>query len=170
MKILAVFSSLFLASSLSFADAPINVDPEIVGALIVINQNEIAAAELALSKSTDKKVTDLAQMLKEEHSKNLEATMQLSKKQDIAPLNDQKVDELKTLGQQEASDLNKLSTSDFDKSYINDMVKDHESALAIIDGYLKEVTNPDLKKLLVDTQAHVQHHLDAAKQIQAQMS
>ncbi len=169
MKILTVFCSLLLASSLSFANNQNNVDPEIVAALVVLNQNEIAAANLAIDKTTNKTIKHYAKFLKKEHSKNLKKTIHLSKKQDITPVDNKTANELKTQGQQETSDLTKLSNNDFNKAYINDMVNDHESALSLIDGFLKEVKNPKLKKHLEETRMHVQHHLDDAKKIQEQM-
>ncbi|RUR10990.1 DUF4142 domain-containing protein [Legionella sp. km772] len=173
MKACSLMLSLLLVAPLSFAnntDTKTNPDQEIVAGLVVLNNNEITVADLALGKANDKHVKEYAKLMKKEHDKNLKETLKISKKQDITPVDDQNVTDLKTQGQQEASDLNKLSSTDFDKAYINDMVKDHEAALTLLNGYLKEVTNPKLKKHLEDTTKHVQHHLDAAKKIQSQLS
>ena len=95
--------------------------------------------------------------------------MDIAKKQNITPVDDQKATDLKTHGQQEASDLNKLTTTDFDKAYMNDMVMDHQAALTMLDECIKEVSNPQLKAQLKATRTHVQRHLDAAKKVQSKL-
>ena len=130
----------------------------------------VTARSIAINKAVDKHVKKYAKLMKKEHDKNLKETMKISKKQDITPVDDQKVQDLKAQGQQETAALNPLTKTDFDKAYINDMVKDHEAALALLDGYLKEVANHKLKKHLEATRTHVQHHLDEAKKIQKELS
>ena len=172
MKALAFAFSLLLIAPLSFANADetkANQDPEIVAALVVLNNNEISAADLALSKSANKDVKKYAKFMKKAHSKNLTETMDIAKKQNITPVDDQKATDLKTHGQQEASDLNKLTTTDFDKAYMNDMVMDHQAALTMLDECIKEVSNPQLKAQLKATRTHVQRHLDAAKKVQSKL-
>jgi len=178
MKKLGLLVSLLFATSLVFADssttqtqAPNNsVDQEIVATVVAVNNNEIGAADIALKKASDKKVKKYAKKMKKEHSKNLEKVMALSKKLQITPQDTDKVNSLKQAGQQEAKDLNALTDKDFDKAYMDDMVKDHEAALSTLDGFLQQVSNPKLKKFLEDTRTHVAHHLEKAKEIQSKLN
>lgn len=57
-----------------------NKDGKIIGTLIVINKNEIAAAKEALKKSTNPEVIHHAKMLKKQHTQNLNDTIKLSKR------------------------------------------------------------------------------------------
>ena len=54
MKVMAFFFSLLLLTPISFAnneDAKTNADPEIVAALVVLNNNEITVADLYCARS-----------------------------------------------------------------------------------------------------------------------
>jgi putative membrane protein len=177
MKKLGLLFSLLFTTLMCFADASTDnaqatnnaADQEIVATLITVNNNEINAADLATDKATNKKVKKYAKLMKKEHSKNLKEVMALSKKANITPQDTDAVNSLKQAGQQEAKDLDALTGKDFDKAYMDDMVKDHEAALSTLDNSLKQVSNPKLKKLLIDTKAHVAHHLEKAKEIQSKL-
>lgn len=96
--------------------------------------------------------------------------MALSQKQHITPQDTDKVTALKQAGQQEVTDLNTLTGKEFDKAYMDAMVKDHQAALSTLDGFLTQVSNTKLKKFLEATKTHVAHHLDKAKLIQSKLA
>ncbi|MDI1353142.1 MAG: DUF4142 domain-containing protein [bacterium] len=146
-------------------------DQEIVAFLMVLNNNELAAAHLATKNSANKKVKGFAELMIKDHTKNLDETNSLSTKDQLAPLESEQVIALKNKGTQEIAVLTPLTKVNFDKMYINDMVKGHADALIVIDNVLlKKVSNKELKKHLLATRQHVIHHLNAAKKIQKQMS
>ncbi|KTD22909.1 Predicted outer membrane protein [Legionella lansingensis] len=142
-------------------------DGEVIGFLIVLNQNEMAAAKDALNKKVNPKVKSYARMLYNDHSKNLKDTMKISKKIGQSPAQTNKVASLKRKGEKAQASLSSLQDTDFEVAYIDAMVRGHEEALIIIDeNLINNVNNPDLKKHLKTTRSHVQQHLNAAKQIQ----
>lgn len=165
MKKLGLLFSLLFATSLSFADDAAtqastsnSAEQEMVATVAAVDNNEISAADIAISKASDKKVKKYAQQMKKEHSKNLKQAMALSKKLNITPQDTDKVNSIKEAGQQEAKDLSALTGKEFDKAYMDNMVKDHEAALSTLDGFIPQAANPKLKKFLEDTKAHVTHH------------
>ena len=88
MNVRGFVYSLLLVAPMSFAatlpsDTKSNVDQEIIATLIVLNNNEISAADLAPSKTSNKEVGEYARLMKKEHSKNLKQTMSISKKQNL---------------------------------------------------------------------------------------
>jgi len=145
-------------------------DKEIVAFLIVLNKNEIAAAQVALHKEVNSKVKAFATLMTTQHTQNLEETLKLSADDKIQPHDNAMVLSLKKAGKKELGVLTPLTGTAFEKAYINAMVKGHADALVIIDKQLTQVTNPDLKKHLIATRAHVVHHLEDAKAVQKDLA
>lgn len=143
-------------------------DGEIIGVLVVLNKNEIAAAKQAMKKSKTSSVKQYASMLKNEHSKNLSDTLALSKKMGVNPVESATVITLKKEGKDEVMTLTTLNGQEFENAYINAMVKDHATALSTIDNnLLKNVSNPDLKAHLDATRTHIASHLEQGQNLQS---
>lgn len=173
MNYKAIFLSLLLSTP-SFADmaatAPKNTaDQEIIATLIAFNNNEIFVSDLVPGKTTNKQIEAYAQLIRTDHSKNLEATMDISEDQHLNPLDNKKSAELKAQGQKEVTELALLNEPDFDRKYIKEMVTDHQQALTLIDDLLTKVNNPKLKQHLLTTKTHIEEHLEAAQKIQKQL-
>ncbi|MDX6406531.1 MAG: putative rane protein [Blastocatellia bacterium] len=68
--------------------------------------------------------------------------------------------------------LSKLSGAEFDKEYISDMVKDHETDVKDFQNQASEGSDPDVKafagKTLPTLQSHLQMARDTAKKVGAQ--
>lgn len=141
-------------------------DGEVIGFLVVLDQNEMAAAKDAMSKKVNPKVKAYAKMMWNDHNQNLKKTMKISKKINQAPLQNSQVASLQRSGKKMESNLSPLNDRNFEIAYIDAMVKGHEEALVIIDRNMGSVTNSDLKQHLKSTRSHVQHHLNQAKKIQ----
>jgi putative membrane protein len=145
------------------ADLP-NAD-KVTKVLIVINKNEIAAAKLAMNKSQNKQVKDYANMMEKQHTENLNETLKISKQLKIAPTGSKESEQLKQDGKKELATL-KNAKKDFDMVYINNMIKDHESALNFLNQNINNNNNADLEKHLQNTKVAVEKHLEEAKEIQ----
>jgi putative membrane protein len=142
-------------------------DADILGVLVVLNNNEIAAGNEASKKATDPKVKDFAEMMVKQHTQNLDDTMKLSEKINIKPMDTTKSNSMKKQGKMQLDKLSAMKDKAFDAAYMSDMVKGHADALKLIDNsLLKNVTNPELKAQLEETRKHVEHHLEAAKEVQ----
>jgi putative membrane protein len=173
-----LFSSMLLAINANAAAMPTvtpeqkQKDAEIIAVLVTLNKNEVAAAKEALKKAKTPAVKKYAKMLKQEHTANLAATLKVSKKIDIAPLNSvAAVVALQQGGKEELVALEALKGNEFDKAYIDAMVKDHTNALNLIDNDLmKNVTNPALKAQIEATRPHIAMHLQEGQMIQTQLN
>src|SRR5947199_64243 len=66
-------------------------------------------------------------------------------------------------------ELSKKSGKDFDKSYINDMVKDHEKDVAEFQKKSTAAQDPDLKAWVSKTLPTLQDHLKMAKETAAKV-
>ncbi|WED44005.1 DUF4142 domain-containing protein [Legionella cardiaca] len=150
--------------------AQAQVDAKILGGLIVLNQNEIAAATLAQTKASNQAVRNYATLMYRAHSANLQETQNVSKRIGVAPANGNVAMMLKQKGKQELATLNRLNGYNFDKAYIAAMVKDHTAALHLINHkLLTEATNPAVRRQLEISRAHVEQHLRLAQDIQRQL-
>ena len=145
------------------------MDAKILGSLIVLNKNEIAAANLAVTKSTNPAVRNFAELMHKEHNQNLQDTENLSHKIGVMPKKGEVAIMLEKKGHRELASLNRLHNKSFDAVYMADMIKDHTNALNLLDKCIKEAANPMVRQHLIATRAHVAMHLNRAKQIQSHM-
>lgn len=167
-KKFGVFLSLVLSLFyVTLATAADNNAGKIIKVLVVINQNEIAAAKIAAHKSTNAAVKKYAALMQEAHTLNLNETLKISHQIKERPMDSDISKLLKENGKKELQSL-KEAKKDFDTLYIGDMVKDHTSALNFLDDAILKTSGP-LQMHLKNTRVHVQKHLDAAIAIQKQL-
>ncbi|MGQ3888155.1 DUF4142 domain-containing protein [Legionella sp. CNM-1927-20] len=146
-------------------------DSEILGILVVLNQNEISAADLvSKKKDVNASVKKYAKMLAKEHAKNLRETMKLSRSIG-SPVQNDTANNLKQKGETELNTLNSLTGAALDKAYIDSMVADHQQAIQLFDNDLiPNVSNRKLKDHLTQTRKHLVKHLKEAQQIQKKLN
>ncbi|WP_419420373.1 DUF4142 domain-containing protein [Legionella sp. D16C41] len=146
-------------------------DGQILDVLVVLNQNEIAAANLiSKKKDVNDSVKRYARMLAREHGKNLKETMKLSHSIG-SPMQNATADSLKKKGEHELATLNPLTGAALDKAYIDAMVNDHQQALQLFDDNLMpNASNQKLKAQLTQTRKHLVKHLKEAQAIQNKLN
>ncbi len=143
-----------------------NQDNQVAAWLMTLNQNEIAAAKLVLSRQVSPSVKAFAKQMVHDHSKNLQALKALSKKDHIAPAPSDESKALKEKGKDELDSLKALQGRDFEVTYIKAMVEGHAGALKALQEKIQTISNPDLKKFLEETSNTVNGHLEKAKSVQ----
>jgi len=144
-------------------------DGGIIGELVALNNNEIMASQEAVQKATNHSVKRYAEMIERDHKKNLDQVLKLSEKLGIAPIETKAVSSLQHAGKKEVKQLSALNGANFDKAYIDDMVKDHTAALKLLDHHLVKATNPALKAQVERTRPHIVAHLEKGKKIQQEL-
>jgi len=68
-----------------------------------------------------------------------------------------------------AADLSAKSGADFDKAYVDAMVKDHKEDIAAFEEAGKKVTYPELQAFIAKTLPVLHKHLDAIQKVQSKM-
>ncbi len=63
-------------------------------------------------------------------------------------------------------DLNKKSGADFDKAFIKNMMKDHNSAIDLFEKSMDKSNDAEVKTFINNTLPKLKNHLDSAKAIQ----
>ena len=124
------------------------------------NMAEVQAGKLAQQKASSGEVKKFAQHMVEDHGKRLkeQETMAQSKGVSLP----------KEPGKAEKSALKKLQSASgeqFDRSYMQQMVKDHEKALKLVQDTAKSAKDPELKQAAEQAAPEVEKHLEMAKEI-----
>ncbi|HTG56924.1 MAG TPA: DUF4142 domain-containing protein [Niabella sp.] len=116
---------------------------------------EIQLGEIAKSKSTSPEVKELGRMMIEDHSKANEALKIIAADKNIqlpAKASEDK--------QQVAIQLSSKNGSDFDKAYIAQMIKDHETSLQLFETGQQTVKDSTLKAFIDNTLPVLRKHME----------
>lgn len=142
----------------------------ILADIAVIDKTEILLAVVAANKKPSSDVMDFAKFMIEQHGSNLTQILEMAHNLHFNSLSDKESNQLTAQGNEALIELGSLQGKQFDKAYIDAMVKGHQAALDLIDNQLtKEAKTESIKSFLSDTRAAVVHHLDMAKKIQASL-
>lgn len=122
------------------------------------NQMEISVADIALEKSQNKEVRDLAQTLRMDHQMNFSQLQPLARSHGVA-LNST----LTWLNQRTVNHLQKTSDADFDKEYATTMVKDHVACIKSFDKAVADIQDSDVRAYAQNTLPTLRGHLMKAE-------
>jgi putative membrane protein len=123
------------------------------------NMEEIRLSELALQQSTNPEVKSFAQMMVTDHKKAGDKLTAILNQKGVTPAdNNDKVEKaVRKLSDQDAKD--------FDKEYVDTMVKDHKDAINLFEREAKHAEDADLKNFAADTLPTLRQHGEHAKSL-----
>ncbi|MDB5432655.1 MAG: hypothetical protein JWP35_3771 [Caulobacter sp.] len=121
---------------------------------------EVAAAKVALKRSTNPEVKKFAQMMIDAHTKSTAALKKAlaDSSSTVAP-----PAALPQDLQDKLDDLTKADAKDFDKKYADGQVDAHQSALNLMQRYAQDGDVPAIKAFAASTAPVVQEHLNMAE-------
>jgi putative membrane protein len=125
---------------------------------------EIALGKLALERSSNQQVKDLATMIIDDHTKANDTLKSIAQQENIT-LPTQPGEKM----QKAQSKLSKLKGKEFDRAYAKDTVADHQEAIKIFTQYEKTAKDSQLKQFASQTVPVLQRHLEAAEQLQSSL-
>lgn len=167
MTILTILSIAAASTFVTAAEKKLS-DAEITHILNETNKGEIDIAKLAKKKATNDEVKNFAEMMITEHSTNNKNSMQLVRKLNLRPVNNEKSKEIEQEGEKVLSKLKEIEGKDFDLAYINAQVNRHQQVLDNLENSLiPAARNPEIKALLDRTKSSAADHLEYAKKIQS---
>jgi putative membrane protein len=177
MKHVVTLTALSLLATIAFADEGRNMDTslppndsEIAQIVLTANSGEIAASKIAVSKSKNADVKELAGMMITDHKSVTDKTTALAKKLNVKPKMCAASKELAKDSAKNTKKLSGLKGADFDKEYVDQMVMDHQNVLDTIDKtLLPNAKNEELKNLIASVRPAVATHLEHAKLLQAKL-
>jgi len=144
----------------AFADVT-SMDKTFVKKAAVGGMTEVDLGKMAQEKGQSQDVKDFGAQMVKDHSANNDELAALAKSKDIMV-----PDKIDGMHQKLEDSLSAKSGAEFDKAYINAMVKGHTHMLALMKSE-ESSTDPDLKAFATKTSDTVQMHLDMATKIQS---
>lgn len=125
---------------------------------------EIETGKVAAQKATSPEVKKYAEKMVEDHSKMLEEGKKTAQDKGATPPSgpDKK-------HQAALKKLQGMSGAEFDRQYINQMVRDHQEALKVAEKAAKDAKDPDLKAHAEKGAPHIKQHLEEARKLQASL-
>jgi putative membrane protein len=165
----ALAAAALLASGMAVAEGAKPNDAQIAHIAYTAGQIDIAAADQALQKSSNKDVRAFAEDMQRDHKAVNDKALALVKKLGVTPEDN---DTSKALSKQAAdkrAELAKLSGAAFDKAYIDNEVAYHKT----VDGALQNTlipsaSNAELKDLLQTGLKIFEGHLQHAEHVAAE--
>jgi putative membrane protein len=122
---------------------------------------EVAAGKIGENKAVNKSVKDFAKLMVKDHSALNDQVKSLA-----SNLNVTLPDSPATANQQTLTDLSNEKAKDFDKDFIDMMVKDHKSTISLFKDASDDDINADVKSFVVATIPTLESHLSKADSLQ----
>ena len=122
---------------------------------------EVDMGNMAASKATNADVKAFGNRMGTDHSKANDELKQLAATKGVVQPGDVNDEQKKTMDA-----LSSKSGKDFDKAYMDDMVKDHETDVKEFEKASKNAKDADLKAWATKTLPTLQEHLRMAKDAQ----
>lgn len=145
-------------------------DGQILGIVNTANQGEIQASKLAQKVSKDPQVKEFATMMINEHTASRSKMKELAGKTNIKAAESPLQKTLETTAKESESKLKSLTGKEFDKAYVSEQVKMHQTVLDTIDAtLLPKASEATLKSELGKMRETVAAHLEHAKKLETAM-
>lgn len=145
-------------------------DDQILGVTHTANAGEIEQGRLAMTKAHDARVKALAADMVKDHSAAQSQGASLATKAGLKPSPSPASDQLQSEAEGATRSLKSETGSDFDKSYVDTQVREHQAVLDVIDQkLLPNAKGADLKAYLQEVRTTVARHLDHAKGLQQEL-
>ncbi len=117
---------------------------------------EVEMGRMAINQGKSDAVKIIGKRMVSDHTKANNELMAIAKKKGVDL-------------SKEKPKMEKLNDANFDKEYINAMVKDHEKDLTAFQAEAKNGSDPDVKAFAAKTSEVVKKHLAMVKEAQAKM-
>ena len=125
---------------------------------------EVELGKLASERASSDAVKQFGQRMVDEHGKASDELQKIAQEKGVSPPT-----EMESKHKKLHDRLSKLSGADFDRAYMDEMVKDHRSD---VKSFQREATNakdPDVKGFAAKTLPTLQDHLKQAESIHGQV-
>jgi putative membrane protein len=121
---------------------------------------EVKLGQLAEDKASEKSVKDLGQRMVDDHTKANDDLKTAAAKDNVSSLPSQ----MDKKDQTEYDRLSKLSGTQFDRAYTEELVKDHKSDIAMFRHEAQDGKDPAIKSFAAKTLPTLESHLTDAEQ------
>jgi putative membrane protein len=129
------------------------------------NIKERNIGRVILDKSQNKDVKDYAQMLVDDHTRDLRRVVDLMNQKGMSQPRD-----LPEVKHESLDKLDKLSGAALDREFVNMMVDDHQKQIAEFRKEVDTARDEDVKYYVMHTLPVLEEHLQKAKELQQKVS
>jgi putative membrane protein len=150
-------------------DARSTADAEALAYLVAVDEHEVQAGAEAAKKDLSAEVLDFARTMQDEHGKHASQTRGLANTLGIELSDPSSVAALKEKTANERRSMAALQPEEFERKYVESMVKDHEDALAKIDEFLDGDLRLEVQTHLRASRGAIAHHLEMARALQLKL-
>jgi putative membrane protein len=151
---------------------PATAQPDVAAIVMAANQGEIAEGQVAVSRASSATVRQFGQQMITDHSAAITQMQSVLGNAGItASTTSPTAQFLQAQTQQELTQLNSLSGAQFDRTYMQAQVNDHQKVLQMLDTMLipSASATPSLVTLLQQMRGTVAQHLASAQSILSQL-
>ena len=156
------------SDSAAMAGSSAMSDANILAVMGMADSLEVVEGKLAQSKAKSADVKKFGGMMVTDHTKMMNDGKALATKLNIVPA-PPAGDNMKSEGDMAMQTLNAVSGAAFDSAYVSMAVADHQKGLDKLNQMKGQAKSPDLVAAIDKAIPVVQHHLDAAKDLQGKM-
>ena len=150
----------FVAAPVLAQDKMSNDDQAAMKQLASANLAEIQSGKMAASKAQNPEVKSFAQKMVDDHGKMLEDLKSLAKSKGVALPDNAPVKEMA-----QSKLLEHKSGAEFDKDYMEHMVKDHEKNAKDTENIAAKAKDPQFKSAVQQANAKIREHLQMAQRL-----
>lgn len=144
----------------AFAQKMDNDDAAAMKQLAQSNLNEIAAGKVAAEKAQSPDVKRFGQKMVNDHGRMLEDLRTLAKKRGVALPDSASVKDMAQVKLME-----RKSGGEFDREYMDHMVKDHEKDLKDLEALATKAKDPEFRTAVQKARPVIKEHYDLAQRI-----
>ena len=150
----------FLAAPAFAQQKMSNDDQAAMKQLASDNLAEINAGKMAASKAQSPDVKKFAQQMVQDHTKMLEDLKSMAKSKGVALPDNAPIKDTA-----QAKLLERKSGAEFDKDFMEHMVKDHEKAVKETENVAAKAQDPQFKSAVQQANAKIREHLQMAQRL-----
>jgi putative membrane protein len=159
--ILALTMALVTSIQCQADDRNTQIDPsDFLTKTVVLAQKEFRLSELAQKQSSNESVRQFAQAMINVHERYADQLSLLAKNHRASTAPD-----IETTWRPEYDRLSKLQGREFDKEYMEQMLKDHRQAIEMFEAQSKTVIDQNLKSCVQEVLPTLRKNLHQAKDI-----
>ncbi len=166
-SLVSVFAIAALVSAPAFAQIMTKSDQKIDNAdasamkqLAQANINEIEGGKDAASKAQSPQVKQFAQKMVQDHTQMLADLKTLAQKKNV-----DLPDSVSLMDKAQMEMMKRASGADFDKKYMDQMVKDHQKDAKDTQDLMSKAKDPEFKSAVQKAHAKISEHLQMAQRI-----
>jgi putative membrane protein len=143
---------------------------QIGGVIEAVNYAEIDIASLASVNTTRAEVMNFGAEVAADHQAANDKLYALFYDKGIAILSSPESDKVTSDADAAMTDLSAMKDKTFDDAFLDNQITMDQAVMSDIKGYMSQVTTPEFKQYLTDTEAVISKHLDTAKMLKGSAS